>query len=802
MRSRVKTSGIFLIFMMVFLMLVSSGYARDYSGQAKPEPFIIPGQVTVVFEDNVNLQGFAKGFSTVNMGIPSFDRLLDDFEVYEGRKLFPWYTEKPVGGPQRGDPTRFYGFSFPETYDVMEVIEALMQNPNVRLAEPVWALPLEASPNDPQWSNQWAMSPPPPDPYYYDAWDIETGSDSIKFACIDSGVNYKHEDLKDHIWINPGEDLDGDRAVYDADDLNGLDDDGNGVVDDLIGYDFLTGIGMPVWPGEDGSGTDTDPSDFNGHGTHVSGIAAAMTNNAKGVTGIAGGWHGGNRAFRGVEIMCIRIGALANDGIGYVNSQNCGTAISYAANNGAHVINCSWGSQFTATMAQGMQDAAANGVTVCHAAGNDNADDPDYLDNDPYTEVLSVAALGPYSDTKWSSSNYGTWVDVSAPGSEILSTSSEYGAPDYLAFSGTSMASPMVAGLALLIRSACPSLTKQQVDSLIINTADTIDYLHDPFYHGKLGSGRINAYNALVDLPSAKFMADVTEGNVPLEVNFTDLSPNSPVSWLWAFGTGDSSILQNPSFTYNDPGVYSVSLLVDEGNPLGLGEEHLKHYIWARADTFTLDSIRSSVNSKVVMPVYLAHTSQIKELQYSFQFTNTNDVSLDSISVAGLRTENFYDIDTTAFDPNNERYALKMLPCHPDSSQYMQPDTGAILMLYFQVSPVADPGLYVIDTQTVNGKRPYISTIWGEYWPDFYTPGIIEVPLCDHGDANCDGDVNVADLTALVDYLFRGGPPVDPRGGDANGDLIIVVSDVNFLVCHLFCPSTCPNHPNCPPPPP
>ncbi len=799
MKQLVRTAQPWLAALCVVLLLAGVAQGKAYSGSEEPRPKIIPGLVTVVFEDDVELGALARGFGTVRFGIPSLDKLLDELEVSQARYLFPWHKERPARNSGRLDPTRFYELAFPESIPVDKVIESLAQNPNVKLAEPVWALPLRGvhlnpddtlpNPNDPSWTAQWAMSPPPYDPYYYNAWDLETGSDSVKFACIDSGVNYKHPDLMKHIWVNPGEDVDGDGAVMDLDDIDGLDNDSNGIVDDLIGYDFFTGFGIGVWPGEDGGTVDSDPSDFAGHGTHVAGIAAAMTNNNLGVTGVAGGWHGGNRALRGAQIMCIRVGGLANDGIGYVNANNCGTGISYAALNGADVINCSWGSQGVGPMQVGMQDAADSGVTVVHAAGNDNLDDPDYLDFDPKTTVLSVAGTGP-SDVRWSSSNYGYWVDVSAPASNILSTSSEFGNPGYLNYWGTSFAAPMVSGLALLIRSAMPSLTKDQVDSLIVLTADAIDSLHIPEYWGKLGSGRINAYSALVDLANAKFTADVTEGPVPLNVQFTDMSPdapNSPSAWWWSFGTGDSSNLQNPPYTYVDPGVYSVSLIVDQGNPLGYGEEHLKNYIWARADTLRLDSMERQLGEvQVVMPVYLANTAQVSDIQFAFQFTNANNVKLDSVSTAGLRTEYFHSISYTFSDPANQRYVLLMESSDDDYSEYLAPGGGPVLSLHFSTPFNAVPGIVTIDTATLSSKEPKITTIWGDYWPDAHQAGSIVIPFCDHGDANCDGDVNVVDITQLVQYLFYLAAPIDPRGGDADASGGVNVADITYLVQYLF----------------
>lgn len=115
----------------------------------------------------------------------------------------------------------------------------------------------------------------------------------------------------------------------------------------------------------------------------------------------------------------------------------------------------------------------------------------------------------------------------------------------------------------------------------------------------------------------------------------------------------------------------------------------------------------------------------------------------------------------------------------------MTPDTGAILNLYFDIDASATPGEAIIDTMTVGGKIPRMSTIWGDYWPVFIS-GKIVIPECAHGDANCDGFVNIADLTYLVDYMFRGGPPPDPRGGDVDGDGSVTVADITYLVDYLF----------------
>lgn len=785
----------------IFSLLIAGSVFSQTASQAKKIP--LKGQVVVQFEDDIELNTsnkMYKSFNKVSFNLPTFDAILDNHQVFEADAVFPWRTEKPAVNSGLKDLTRYYVLNFPEDVDVNSVIADLMQNSNVRYAEPVYAVKVDAAPDDPQWWQQWALHPDDvPNPNFFNAWDYETGSDSIKFALIDSGVLYKHEDLEGNVWVNPGEDLDGDGEVFDADDMNGIDDDGNGKVDDLIGWDFFSGFsGVTLHPSEDPSPPDNDPLDFNGHGTHVAGIAAACNNNGIGVASGAGGWFGGHRSTRGVQIICCRVGGSASDngGVsysGYVNTLNAAQAIDYCSMMGANVMNASWGS--SAVSAAAAENAMTNGATFTHAAGNDNANDPD--DMDFLTDIISVASVAQPNDIKSSFSNYGNWVDVAAPGSSIYSTYSFSYTPGYASLGGTSMAAPMAASVALLIRSMMPSLTRAEVDSILMATADSAALYgggNNILYTNQLGSGRIDAEAALAGLANAKFTADVTEGSAPLDVQFTDLSPNSPVAWTWHFGDGDSSIAQNPLHTYTEAGIYDVSLIEDENHPLGPGEEHLKRYIWVTNDTLKIDSVETPISGTAVVPVYLANTSLVKEIQLPIRFTNTLGVTYSHLDVTGTRADYFAQADENAIANGVVSIILRSNTTTSPGSNYLPADTGLVVNLYFNVN-ATNTGVVTIDTLTFNGKSPYVKSIYGDYWPVNYTPGKINISGCcigSTGDINGDGNPSpdLSDLLYLVDYMFASPPgsaPVCPEEADMNGDDTSAdLVDLLYLVEYMF----------------
>lgn len=323
------------------------------------------------------------------------------------------------------------------------------------------------TPNDPGWSNQWGpvrIQAPA-------AWNIVTGT-QVTIAVVDSGLQLSHEDLVSQVWTNPGE-IPG----------NGLDDDGNGKIDDIHGWHiYHYWNGSTFDPAED-----ADIRDDYGHGTHVSGIAAARTNNGAGIAGIA--W--------GARIMPVKV--LDQYGNGWYSDIAAG--ILYATDNGAHIVNLSLGGASSSeTLCAAVEYAYSKGAVLVAAAGNTGGT---VFYPAACTHVLAVAATDS-NDQRASFSNYGPQVDLAAPGVDIFST---WCHPDttsglclgnyYFSRSGTSMAAPHVSGVAALIRSLGPELSASQVVSRLLETSDDVSSPGPDIF---TGWGRINAYRAIADL--------------------------------------------------------------------------------------------------------------------------------------------------------------------------------------------------------------------------------------------------------------------------------------------------------------
>jgi subtilisin family serine protease len=357
---------------------------------------------------------------------------------------------------------------------VQEAAQRFNSLPEVEYAEPNIILHTEMVPNDPFFVGRQK--------WYYDlinapkAWDVEKGEPNIAIAVLDTGADITHPDLKDNIWTNPAE-IPG----------NGIDDDANGCVDDVHGCSFSeTSTSCPA----EQPGPNANIADDNGHGTFVSGVAAASGNNGTGVTGMA----------PNVKVMPVKV--LDCEGAGSALAATQG--ILYAAKSGAKVINMSFGAdEDSLTIRAAIAEAHDRyGVVIVAAAGNEGKSSIAFPARDE--QVIAVAASDHKNpDNKASFSNWGPQVTVAVPGVDIASTlptkfcgpgwSCVSGQP-YALGSGTSFSSPMVAGAVALILSKGPPMSPDAVKNRLVSTA--VD-LPDGPYTSWDGAGRLQADLAL-----------------------------------------------------------------------------------------------------------------------------------------------------------------------------------------------------------------------------------------------------------------------------------------------------------------
>lgn len=359
------------------------------------------------------------------------------------------------------------------------------------------------------------------------AWNYAKGISKIKVAVVDDAVELNHSDLKNVIWNNLNE-IAG----------NGIDDDLNGYVDDVVGWDAADGDNDPNPPSSPG---------FD-HGTHCAGIVGAETNNNNGIASIG----------FGISLMAVKISSSSS---GFII--NAAKGVEYAIINNASVISMSWGGAGFSRTYQLLFDLAASNDIVCvAAAGNSSSSSKFYPAG--YNNVIAVASTTS-TDAISSFSNYGNWIDVCAPGSSIYSTITNnfYGTK-----SGTSMACPLVSGLCGLLRSKNPTFSAIKIENCLKNTCDNINSVN-PSYVGLMGFGRINAENAVLCVKSliAVFESNKTQVCPGDTIVFKNKSKGNPVVFKWQFSGGNPSTSADSivKVVYNTAGIYNVKFWCSDG---------------------------------------------------------------------------------------------------------------------------------------------------------------------------------------------------------------------------------------------
>ncbi len=404
--------------------------------------------------------------------------------------------------------SRIYTLTFPEHLDETLIVARLQKLDLFEWIEPKYIRQTHAIPNDPLIGTSFSSQNYLDYHRLFQAWEISQGSRQVIIAIIDSGVDYLHPDLTSKMWINTGEIPN-----------NNLDDDENGFIDDVMGWDFWQEgtIANPV--------QDNDPrGEFFVHGTHVAGIATAATNNGIGIAGIGYNCRYMNLKAGGTQAEPTAIG------FGF-------EAMLYAVANGAQVINCSWGaSGFSSFENEVVDFATAQGVVVIASAGNNGGTTAETEPVYPaaYRNVLSVGAVNHFGglvNQRASFSSYGTTLDVLTAGNGVLSTvfQGEYGL-----LTGTSMSAPIAAGVAGLLKSLRPTWSASRIRLQLRATAEPLDAFN-PANANLLGKGRLNAFQALTHTTPGIEVVQYDYDGATQSLAITLVNHNAPTSTSLSF---------------------------------------------------------------------------------------------------------------------------------------------------------------------------------------------------------------------------------------------------------------------------
>ena len=574
-----KIIGTFIVTLLIATAVSSIGminrstYFINNKIDDNPVSEFVPGEFIVKFKDKPSL-------------CVSIDELNEKHYVRSMEKIFR-NSENTI-------LDNIYILGIPKDSDISAIVDDYSSCPDVVYAEPNYIGYLLEIPNDHNFSKQWSLHNTgqtfwndtfgslDADIDAPEAWDIETGSEDVIIAIIDTGVDYTHPDLADNIWINEDEIPD-----------NDIDDDNNGYIDDIRGYDIAV--------------NDSDPIDPMGHGTACAGVASGVTNNGIGIAGVC--WNS--------KIMVIK--SWYDDG--NCNPTDWGVSIKYAADNGANVISMSFGySSDSSFLKDAVDYAYSKDIVLVAGAGNDNKSKMNYPAG--FDNVIAVAATNQNNErctekdwglsSDWMprpmGSQYGDWIDVAAPGNFIYTTAPTYwcssynnsnkntkqnNTPNYDYRLGTSFSCPHVAGLAALLLSKNPSYSPEKVRLIIRANVDP--YVSEHY----IGTGRINAYKAITEFNTQPDTPTKPSGRTSGRPNrgyAFSTSASDPdgdqLLYMWDWGDGNYSEwldTNQASHTWTTEDIFEIRVKVKDGKG---GESY-----WSEPLSFSTPKARSNNNT-------------------------------------------------------------------------------------------------------------------------------------------------------------------------------------------------------------
>jgi len=471
----------YIFFTFIFIFSSLSLFSQDYNG------FIV--KVNNNYTNQKSLQ---------NIKLPA---VFNDSNRIFKPQIRPTLTTQQLSKFE--DFSNFYSF---DNSDATRRMLISYQNAGIiEYFEPNYIFQIESleQPNDTEFSKQWALQAIAAPR----AWSVATGKD-VLVGVIDTGIDFNHPDLIDALWINSGEDLNG-NGKFDPwwhteerngvfGDFNGIDDDGNGFIDDVIGYDF---VDLSLASINDWQNPDPIPYDEHEHGTIVTGVIAAKLNNEIGIAGVA----------PDSKIMVLR----AFDATGSGETDDIAAAVVYAAMNGAKVLNFSFGERWRSRILdEAINFAHSLGCAMFSSSGNRASAARAYPSD--FENVASVGATSS-NGSRWSGSNFGSHLDFMAPGNSVLTTFLD---GNYTEKTGTSLACPHAVGIAALLLEINPLLTPHEIYGIIRESANDMPPLG---WDTLTGAGIVSAWNAVKTAASSIYKISTPRNEQKISVNENEI---------------------------------------------------------------------------------------------------------------------------------------------------------------------------------------------------------------------------------------------------------------------------------------